>query len=267
MTAKALGVGLPLAMALQVGKADDYTMLANEAIQEGRHVLADDQSFLRKKIAEAKKTEKTAAGLGDFLNGMAYSGGQPTPTHPMMGALGTMMGSRFPGAMPYGAGQLTGSAMSGLGQIVGSGGSEALKPTMGTMGYRMNRAMNPLMTRVKGDELFATSFINNLGSEAAKGIMGLLKDVATKALTNVSQSPVHAKMVEVLQSGDPYLSRADPDQLSSAYHTMARFAPTLATDENAVRSFLRQAAEAGMGPDYASIKNLAESEKAVTYES
>ena len=60
------------------------------------------------------------------------------------------------------------------------------------------------------------------------------------------------------------LSSADDATLMEAYHTMSRFAPVLSTDKNAVRSFLRQAVTSGSGPDFMSIKLVADAERAVT---
>ncbi len=42
---------------------------------------------------------------------------------------------------------------------------------------------------------------------------------------------------------------------------MKRFAPTLSSDPNAVRSFLREAATSGAGVNYNTIKLLAEAER------
>ena len=40
---------------------------------------------------------------------------------------------------------------------------------------------------------------------------------------------------------DPVLSRADPEMVLQAYHSMKRFAPLLSTDQPSVQSFLREA--------------------------
>jgi hypothetical protein len=71
-------------------------------------------------------------------------------------------------------------------------------------------------------------------------------------------------IISNLKRTDSVLMNADDKTLMEAYHTMTRFAPVLSTDKNAVRSFLRQAVMSGSGPDYMSIKLLADSERAVT---
>jgi len=56
---------------------------------------------------------------------------------------------------------------------------------------------------------------------------------------------------------------ATGEQLLEAYQTMMKFAPTLASDVNAVRSFLREVVLGGGHVNYATIKNLVDTEKAI----
>ncbi len=62
---------------------------------------------------------------------------------------------------------------------------------------------------------------------------------------------------------DEIVGQADPHMIQSSFSTMKRFAPNLASDPNAVRSFLREAATFGTPPSYATMKNLADAEKSV----
>lgn len=64
---------------------------------------------------------------------------------------------------------------------------------------------------------------------------------------------------------DELLAGADRKSLQTSFETMRRFAPTLATDPNAVRAYLREAATSGSGVNYNTIKLLADAEKAVNY--
>lgn len=103
------------------------------------------------------------------------------------------------------------------------------------------------------------------------GEMGveLLRDIGAKAMSSVSSAgdtSAREAILSQLKTQDPVLSSADDKTLMEAYHTMTRFAPVLSTDKNAVRSFLRQAVMSGSGPDYMSIKLLADSERSVTGE-
>ena len=71
----------------------------------------------------------------------------------------------------------------------------------------------------------------------------------------------HAAFADAQQ--DDIIAQADNQLMASSYETMKRFAPNLAADPNAVRSFLRESATWGTGPSYATLKNLADAEKAV----
>lgn len=62
---------------------------------------------------------------------------------------------------------------------------------------------------------------------------------------------------------DPILGKADPELIHSSYETMRRFAPNLAADPNATRAFLQESAVYGKGPSYATLKTLADAERAV----
>lgn len=82
--------------------------------------------------------------------------------------------------------------------------------------------------------------------------------------------PKRKALVETLLRTDPVLSDAvarHPDSITAvkeAYGTMVRFAPTLSLDINAVRSFLREAVLGGAGVNYATIKNLVETERSIS---
>lgn len=64
-------------------------------------------------------------------------------------------------------------------------------------------------------------------------------------------------------SQDDVIAHADPELMHSSFETMKRFAPNLAADPNAVKSFLRESATWGTGPSYATLKNLADAERAI----
>jgi len=112
----------------------------------------------------------------------------------------------------------------------------------------------------------------SLGGQAAASALGslgavLLKDIYAKAKSSIGaigSDAARKAVLEQLKKEDPILSNASDANLMESFHTMARFAPTLSTDKNAVRSFLRQAVMGGTGPDFTTIKLLAESERAVT---
>ncbi len=109
--------------------------------------------------------------------------------------------------------------------------------------------------------------IESAGSEIGKSSVGLLRDIANKAMEamgHAGDQSAREAILGDLKRTDSVLANADDATLMEAYHSMTRFAPTLSTDKNAVRSFLRQAVMSGSGPDYMSIKLLADAERAVT---
>jgi len=89
-----------------------------------------------------------------------------------------------------------------------------------------------------------------LGAKAVEGVGSLIRGAR-------GGSP---ELYSSVVGSDPILADADSASLQEAYTTMARFAPTLSTDTNAVRSFLREAATSGGGVNYNTIKLLSEAE-------
>ena len=137
-----------------------------------------------------------------------------------------------------------------------------------TLSYRVNRALHSLTDRIRADEQFGEAFAKEIGSSSAKNLIGLTKDIVTKGYESMKDSfmvsPVRKQIFETLKREDETLSGADNKTLLEAYHTMSRFAPTLSTDKNTVKAFLRVAATSPEGGvDYNTIKTLAEAENAV----
>lgn len=154
---------------------------------------------------------------------------------------------------------LLGGSLFGLGALGG--------PTIEALGKRIQKGVIPtLREREKLDEEAAVSFAKSVGKELGSKTVTLLSDVLSKA----TQAPAalwgnraRAGVFKALQAEDDVISQADPQQLAEAYHTMVRFAPTLATDKNAVKTFLRESVLYGTGPNFVSIKQLADAEKSV----
>lgn len=137
-----------------------------------------------------------------------------------------------------------------------------------TLSYRVNRALHSLTDRIRADEQFGEAFAKEVGSSSAKSLIGLTKDMVTKGYETMKDSfmvsPVRKQIFDTLKREDTTLRDADNKTLLEAYHTMARFAPTLSTDKNTVKAFLRVAATSPEGGvDYNTIKTLAEAENAV----
>ncbi len=109
--------------------------------------------------------------------------------------------------------------------------------------------------------------VKAFGTGMSTAGVDLLKDMAAKAMHTAQHAGDNAArqaILKQLKMEDSVLADADDKLLMEAYHTMVRFAPTLSTDKNAVRNFLREAVMTGSGPNFATIKMLGETERTVT---
>lgn len=112
-----------------------------------------------------------------------------------------------------------------------------------------------------------------VGSSAGGVIVSLLANAIGAGIgalhDKFSTDPKRQALVASLLRTDPVLSDAvkrHPEakrMVEESYGTMVRFAPTLSMDPNAVRSFLREAVLGGSGVNYATIKNLVDTERSI----
>lgn len=119
----------------------------------------------------------------------------------------------------------------------------------------------------------AQNIVQGMGKGIGAGLAGLVAYGAGSAYGKLRDSAVmdgrRRRMVEDLFQSDTIIHDAiqrNPkgrEMLLEAYGTMVRFAPTLSMDKNAVKSFLREAAIGGAGVNYATIKNLVETENEI----
>lgn len=188
--------------------------------------------------------------------------------------LAQMFGANGPGGKAMAS---AGKGLGALGGAVGGGAMGSLGAIGGAPGKGIAGGLSDMVQkRMFGQEIgqrqdalgvAGGAALKSFGSEIGKSSVGLLKDIAMKAMDAVGhagdQSAREAILGE-LKRTDSVLAQADDTLLMESYHTMQRFAPTLSTDKNAVRSFLRQAVMSGSGPDFMTIKHLADSERAVT---
>jgi hypothetical protein len=103
------------------------------------------------------------------------------------------------------------------------------------------------------------SFIGGIGSSVGKELTSSAWKAGKRAINSGDPDAVFSSTIKQ----DDMLAGADKKMLSGAFETMRRFAPTLASDPNAVQAFLREAATTGSGVNYNTIKLLAEAERAV----
>jgi hypothetical protein len=215
-------------------------------------------SIVSKAMEHADSAERQMERGGDRLH-RAYSGNEPKVAS--FPSFSRTLGNAGSGA----AGALGGGFMSGLGAL----GAAPLGGIASGISHMIERK---LPGREFGEHkdpfhMGASKAIESFGSELGKSGVGLLRDMANKAMESVSHmgdASAREAIISNLKRTDSVLMNADDKTLMEAYHTMTRFAPVLSTDKNAVRSFLRQAVMSGSGPDYMSIKLLADSERAVT---
>lgn len=116
--------------------------------------------------------------------------------------------------------------------------------------------------------------VSGLASGVGAGVGGagvlLLTDILRKAGRGLSQKLKHdARRRDILRTvltTDPMLSSFEaqnPGLLLKVYASMVSVAPSLSTDRNVVTTFLREAAQTHGSINYMTIKQLAETEKAI----
>lgn len=184
---------------------------------------------------------------------------QPGPSPPgMMSQIFGNMGSGASHTLGEGAKSVAGAPLQGVASGISGGIGESIKRML--LGREFGERKDPM-------HLGGSAAISAFGKEMGTTGANLLRDIANKAMETASHAGDESARQAILgdlKRTDPVLASADDKVLMEAYHTMARFAPVLSTDKNAVRSFLRQAVMSGSGPDYMSIKLIADSERSVT---
>ena len=115
---------------------------------------------------------------------------------------------------------------------------------------------------------FAGGVGQGIGGGIAQAILGVLGDGYQSVHDALIVDPQRKRLFESIVRTDPVIHDAvtrtphADKTLAEAFQTMVRFAPSLSSDVNAVRSFLREAVIGGAaGVNYATIKTLIETEK------
>lgn len=241
--AGAFGVGLSLPETLDRAKArhDDVVHGVNAAQSQNADVG----------LAAAKHAAQLSlpgmGGMGASLQSLMHQAGS-SASEGAMGGFGKSVGGL--------AGLPLGVLATGLG---------------GALSDKLKGSLNPKAFGEKKDPLHmaASSAASSFGSALGAAGLDLLKDMAAKAMSAASSAGDQSARMAILQQlkhEDMVLSQADDKVLMEAFHTMTRFAPVLSTDKNMVRSFLRTSVMSGAGPDFTTIRLLADSERAVNGE-
>lgn len=238
---KRAGVMLPLAVGAMLPG------IAQRALEKATNTRKTmDQASEAKIAAFPPQFGRAAGALGGFAKNIGNQ------------MLGQGIGTGHPSGMIGSLGQMGAAPIEGVASGVSGGIGESIKRMM--LGREFGERKDPL-------HLGGSAAISAFGKEMGTSGANLLRDIANKAMETAGHAGDEAARQAILgdlKRTDSVLSGADDKILMEAYHTMARFAPVLSTDKNAVRSFLRQAVMSGSGPDYMSIKLIADSERSVT---
>jgi hypothetical protein len=238
---KRAGVVLPLAIGAMLPG------IARRAIERASSTeQAMDRASGAKIAALPPQFGRAAGALGNFAGNVGDQ------------MLGHGMHSGKPSGMIGGLGQVGAAPLAGVASGISGGIGESIKRML--LGREFGERKDPI-------HLGGSAAISAFGKEMGTTGANLLRDIANKAMETASHAGDESARQAILgdlKRTDPVLASADDKVLMEAYHTMARFAPVLSTDKNAVRSFLRQAVMSGSGPDYMSIKLIADSERSVT---
>lgn len=140
-----------------------------------------------------------------------------------------------------------------------TGGQKVLGTIVGTaIGSLLGVAGSELR-----DKMIEMKHGNPLAYEEEHKELGKLRARTTFKATALAQfKPKHNEVLKHLKKEDELIKDAPNELVDSSFETMMQFAPLLAADKNSARSYLREAVASGVGPNYATIKNLVESEQA-----
>lgn len=213
----------------------------------------------------ARARHEAALQLLDNAGRTPLGGGEKNADF-MTSLLAGLVGGKAQGNPPTGAdyggaaiGQVGGGALKGLGAGLTGGIGDHLRDWIGP-----DKALGERRAPMS---MFASKALEGAGSEAGKAGIGILKGLAGSAMgavTAIGDNRARQAILQQLKAEDPVIAQADDKLLMEAYQTMVRFAPTLSTDKNAVRNFLREAVLTGSGPNFATIKLLGETERTIT---
>jgi len=154
----------------------------------------------------------------------------------------TKVAAIFGGVKPTGAQRVLGTIAGGAGvALMGAAGlslADKYKKHMSGMTTETEEAAHQELGKMYARKDFAAANSKMLGSD-------------------------HTSVFKDLVKSDELIRDADRSLMTSSFNTMTRFAPLLASDPSAARSFLRASAENNSGPSFATIQTLADAERAV----
>jgi len=227
-----------------------------QAQATGETLMTDPfTSFVQKRAHE--KTAGMFNRLGTSLGGMGDVIGDLFRQTIRSGSHAVGQAPRYsvPGALALGA----------AGLAIGTGMDVLQGPSsVGTgMEYQLAKKFIPLGDRIQATDTAASAFLSQSGKNMANLLDESLRTGANAGLgaaTRHNRSFNQDLQFSHAMSTDPLLRDAtgqDKQLLRRSFNSMSRFSPDLATDEFAVKNFLRESMLASNGPDYATLGNMA----------
>ncbi len=238
------------------GSAKSPTTVKNAAAF-GKYV-----SSLMGGVGDIFKSRGSRAGAQEALTALRGAGTKIDPKTLAMAEGALAEAASTSKALPYAVGGL---ATLGAGAAIADPLFDIAQPYIDAKGYELARRNTDIMTRAKMDQLAAESFAKTLGSEAAMGLTGLLGGTVDAA-TAIPRQRQYGDLFSHLLDTDPIIGMATPEQqalMGSAYESMQKVAPTIASDPFATKNYLREVMVTGNGPDHATLGNLAKSEESI----
>ena len=259
----------------QIGKNLRGSEAGLPAAMYMQHEYANRQ---RNMMNEAHMRAAAGPGAGSYAGGGGY--GAP-PAAPQGGGGGFMRNYAMPAAGAAG--------VAGLGYAAYRGSQAANEQSARMQDHFTNSAHNmsnplPPMTVTASYDEFCEEKVANvyapvypsmqnalstaISQQLATKFVGDPIDAAHKVLTKkLYDEPKQQAAYDDAISSDEILQeahRSNPRALQESFSTLKTFAPSMAKNPQAAKSFLRQATMSGMqgsGPDFATIRLLAETEK------
>ena len=212
-------------------------------------------TFVEKRAAEktaigASATRAAGSALGVLDNLFTQMVKKPSATLPA-------------NVIPLSLGRAAGVGAAGLGLGVGMDMLQGSNSVGSGVEYGLAKKFVPLEDRIQATDTAASAFL----SQSGKNMANLLDDALRGGVNAGAGAAIGSQRTfnqdmqfAAALRGDPLLREATPQDkklLRGAFESMTRFAPDLATDEFAVRNFLRESMLASNGPDYATLGNMA----------
>ncbi len=164
------------------------------------------------------------------------------------------------------------AGLAGAGVAVGAGLDLLHGDTsVGTgLEYMAAKKVIPIEDRIQATDTASKAFLTQAGKNMANIVDDSLRqgiNLGAGAAMHHNRSFNQDLQFQQAITQDPLLNSASPEDkemLRRSFNTMTRFSPDLATDEFAVRNFLRESLMAANGPDYATLGQMARVNEAIS---